>query len=77
MKASALKTSPTTLVVSYNCNPMDAVVRKMDLFNDGKFRRDRGRRRKTLEEIIKRNPSLNGFIEDMVFDRGIEHNGII
>ena len=56
---------------------MDAVVRKMDLLNDGKFKRDRGRPRKTLEEIIKGNLSLYGFTEDMAFDRGIEQNGII
>ena len=49
--------------------PLGALVRKVDQVVFNPMRRGRGRLKRTLGEIIKRDLSLNGIFESLIWDR--------
>ena len=51
---------------------MDAPIGKVDLLEDNLFRRGRERPRKTLAEVISSDLIINGFMENIVFNKAID-----
>ena len=49
--------------------PLEVLVRKVDQMVFRPIRKGRGRPRRTLEEIIKRDFWLNGISESLIHDR--------
>jgi hypothetical protein len=54
--------------------PVDFAARRVDQIEDDQITRDVGRSRKTIREIIKKDPEINELDRNMIYDRTLLRN---